>query len=429
MPKIENLTSIQVLDSRGLPTISTEILLDDGTRSIAMVPSGASTGEKEALELRDGGDAFHGKGVEKAIDNVNDRIKNSLIGENPIDQENIDQILNNLDGTNDKSNLGANAILSASIASAKATSKSENLDLHNYFNILLEKKMGKTIDQVIPIPMLNILNGGEHADNNIDIQEFMVIPKGAVNFSQAMQWSSEIYWNLKFILNEKGLSTAVGDEGGFAPNLNSNREALELIAKAVDKTNLELGSDIFISLDCAASEFYENGIYHLKGEDRELATNEFVEYLEGLANDFPIISIEDGMDENDLEGWKLLTQQIGSKCQLVGDDLFVTNPDVLKKGINEEIANSVLIKYNQIGTISETLETISIASNNDYKNIISHRSGETEDSSISDLAVGTGTGQIKTGAPCRSDRVAKYNRLLWIEAEQSDLTFAKNVIS
>ena len=419
MPKIENLTSIQVLDSRGLPTISTEILLDDGTRSIAMVPSGASTGEKEALELRDGGEAFHGKGVKKAIDNVNDRIKNSLIGENPIDQENIDQILNNLDGTNDKSNLGANAILSVSIASAKATSKSENLDLHNYFNILLEKKMGKTIDQVIPIPMLNILNGGEHADNNIDIQEFMVIPKGAVNFSQAMQWSSEIYWNLKFILNEKGLSTAVGDEGGFAPNLNSNREALELIAKAVDKTNLELGSDIFISLDCAASEFYENGIYHLKGEDRELATNEFVEYLEGLANDFPIISIEDGMDENDLEGWKLLTQQIGSKCQLVGDDLFVTNPDVLKKGINEEIANSVLIKYNQIGTISETLETISIASNNDYKNIISHRSGETEDSSISDLAVGTGAGQIKTGAPCRSERVAKYNRLYWIDKKNN----------
>ena len=419
MPKIENLTSIQVLDSRGLPTISTEILLDDGTRSIAMVPSGASTGKKEALELRDGGEAFHGKGVKKAIDNVNDRIKNSLIGENPIDQENIDQILNNLDGTNDKSNLGANAILSVSIASAKATSKSENLDLHNYFNILLEKKMGKTIDQVIPIPMLNILNGGEHADNNIDIQEFMVIPKGAVNFSQAMQWSSEIYWNLKFILNEKGLSTAVGDEGGFAPNLNSNREALELIAKAVDKTNLELGSDIFISLDCAASEFYENGIYHLKGEDRELATNEFVEYLEGLANDFPIISIEDGMDENDLEGWKLLTQQIGSKCQLVGDDLFVTNPDVLKKGINEEIANSVLIKYNQIGTISETLETISIASNNDYKNIISHRSGETEDSSISDLAVGTGAGQIKTGAPCRSERVAKYNRLYWIDKKNN----------
>ena len=419
MPKIENLTSIQVLDSRGLPTISTEILLDDGTRSIAMVPSGASTGEKEALELRDGGEAFHGKGVKKAIDNVNDRIKNSLIGENSIDQENIDQILNNLDGTNDKSNLGANAILSVSIASAKATSKSENLDLHNYFNILLEKKMGKTIDQVIPIPMLNILNGGEHADNNIDIQEFMVIPKGAVNFSQAMQWSSEIYWNLKFILNEKGLSTAVGDEGGFAPNLNSNREALELIAKAVDKTNLELGSDIFISLDCAASEFYENGIYHLKGEDRELATNEFVEYLEGLANDFPIISIEDGMDENDLEGWKLLTQQIGSKCQLVGDDLFVTNPDVLKKGINEEIANSVLIKYNQIGTISETLETISIASNNDYRNIISHRSGETEDSSISDLAVGTGAGQIKTGAPCRSERVAKYNRLYWIDKKNN----------
>ena len=419
MPKIENLTSIQVLDSRGLPTISTEIQLDDGTRSVAMVPSGASTGEKEALELRDGGEAFHGKGVKKAIDNINGRIKSSLIGENPLDQDHIDQILKDLDGTSDKSSLGANAILSVSIASAKASSKSENLDLHNYFNILLGNKMGKTIDQVIPIPMLNILNGGEHADNNIDIQEFMIIPKGAVNFSQAMQWSSEIYWNLKFILKEKGLSTAVGDEGGFAPNLNTNREALELIASAVDKTALKLGSDICISLDCAASEFYENGIYHLKGEDRELTSLEFAKYLEGLANDFPITSIEDGMDENDLEGWKLLTKQIGGKCQLVGDDLFVTNPDVLKKGISNEIANSVLIKYNQIGTLSETLETISIALNNDYKNIISHRSGETEDSSISDLAVGTGTGQIKTGAPCRSERVAKYNRLYWIDKKNS----------
>ena len=419
MPKIENLTSIQVLDSRGLPTISTEIQLDDGTRSVAMVPSGASTGKKEAIELRDGGEAFHGKGVKKAIDNINGRIKSSLIGENPLDQDHIDQILKDLDGTSDKSSLGANAILSVSIASAKASSKSENLDLHNYFNILLGNKMGKTIDQVIPIPMLNILNGGEHADNNIDIQEFMIIPKGAVNFSQAMQWSSEIYWNLKFILNEKGLSTAVGDEGGFAPNLNTNREALELIASAVDKTALKLGSDICISLDCAASEFYENGIYHLKGEDRELTSLEFAKYLEGLANDFPITSIEDGMDENDLEGWKLLTKQIGGKCQLVGDDLFVTNPDVLKKGISNEIANSVLIKYNQIGTLSETLETISIALNNDYKNIISHRSGETEDSSISDLAVGTGAGQIKTGAPCRSERVAKYNRLYWIDKKNS----------
>ena len=419
MPKIQNLTSIQILDSRGLPTISTEIQLDDGTRSVAMVPSGASTGKKEALELRDGGEAFHGKGVKKALDNINGRIKSSLIGENPLDQDHIDQILKDLDGTSDKSSLGANAILSVSIASAKASSKSENLDLHNYFNILLGNKMGKTIDQVIPIPMLNILNGGEHADNNIDIQEFMIIPKGAVNFSQAMQWSSEIYWNLKFILKEKGLSTAVGDEGGFAPNLNTNREALELIASAVDKTALKLGSDICISLDCAASEFYENGIYHLKGEDRELTSLEFAKYLEGLANDFPITSIEDGMDENDLEGWKLLTKQIGGKCQLVGDDLFVTNPDVLKKGISNEIANSVLIKYNQIGTLSETLETISIALNNDYKNIISHRSGETEDSSISDLAVGTRAGQIKTGAPCRSERVAKYNRLYWIDKKNS----------
>ena len=419
MPKIENLTSIQVLDSRGLPTISTEILLDDGTRSNAMVPSGASTGEKEAIELRDGGDAFHGKGVKKAIDNVNNIIKESLIGVNPLDQEHIDKLLNSLDGSSDKSILGANAILSVSLASAKASSKSENLELHNYFNILLGNKIGKSIDQVIPVPMLNILNGGEHADNNIDIQEFMIIPEGASDFSQAMQWSSEIYWNLKSILNEKGLSSAVGDEGGFAPNLNSNREALELIASAIEKTNLKIGSDIFISLDCAASEFFENGMYHLKGEERKLTSSEFAAYLEGLTNDFPITSIEDGMDENDFEGWKQITQQIGSKCQLVGDDLFVTNPDVLRKGIKDEIANSVLIKYNQIGTISETLETISVSLNNDYRNIISHRSGETEDSSISDLAVGTGAGQIKTGAPCRSERVAKYNRLFWIDNKNS----------
>ena len=393
--------------------------MDDGTRSNAMVPSGASTGEKEAIELRDGGDAFHGKGVKKAIDNVNNLIKESLIGVNPLDQEHIDKLLNSLDGSSDKSILGANAILSVSLASAKASSKSENLELHNYFNILLGNKIGKSIDQVIPVPMLNILNGGEHADNNIDIQEFMIIPEGASDFSQAMQWSSEIYWNLKSILNEKGLSSAVGDEGGFAPNLNSNREALELIASAIEKTNLKIGSDIFISLDCAASEFFENGMYHLKGEERKLTSSEFAAYLEGLTNDFPITSIEDGMDENDFEGWKQITQQIGSKCQLVGDDLFVTNPDVLRKGIKDEIANSVLIKYNQIGTISETLETISVSLNNDYRNIISHRSGETEDSSISDLAVGTGAGQIKTGAPCRSERVAKYNRLFWIDNKNS----------
>ena len=415
MPKIENLTSIQVLDSRGLPTISTEILLDDGTRSIAMVPSGASTGEKEALELRDGGEAFHGKGVKKAIDNINGRIKSSLIGENPLDQDHIDQILKDLDGTSDKSNLGANAILSVSIASAKASSKSENLDLHNYFNILLGNKMGKTIDQVIPIPMLNILNGGEHADNNIDIQEFMIIPKGAVNFSQAMQWSSEIYWNLKFILKDKGLSTAVGDEGGFAPNLNTNREALELIASAVDKTGLKLGSDICISLDCAASEFYENGIYHLKGEDRELTSLEFAKYLEGLANDFPITSIEDGMDENDLEGWKLLTKQIGGKCQLVGDDLFVTNSKILQRGIDQSAANSILIKVNQIGTLSETINAVNLAKNNSFTTVISHRSGETEDNIIADLAVALNAGQIKTGSLSRSDRTAKYNQLLRIE--------------
>ena len=419
MGKIISVKGRQIFDSRGNPTVEVDVFTDKDGFGRAAVPSGASTGEHEAVELRDNNEEFLGNGVMTAVNNVNKLIAKSIIGKKVQKQEEIDSLMIDLDGTPNKSNLGANAILSVSIASAKASSKSENLDLHNYFNILLGNKMGKTIDQVIPIPMLNILNGGEHADNNIDIQEFMIIPKGAVNFSQAMQWSSEIYWNLKSILKEKGLSTAVGDEGGFAPNLNTNREALELIARAVDKTDLKLGSDIFISLDCAASEFYENGTYHLKGEDRELTSSEFAEYLEGLANDFPIISIEDGMDENDLEGWKLLTKQIGGKCQLVGDDLFVTNPEVLKKGISDEIANSVLIKYNQIGTISETLETISIALNNDYQNIISHRSGETEDSSISDLAVGTGAGQIKTGAPCRSERVAKYNRLYWIDKKNS----------
>lgn len=425
MPKIENLTSIQVLDSRGLPTISTEILLDDGTRSIAMVPSGASTGEKEALELRDGGDAFHGKGVKKAIDNVNDRIKNSLIGENPIDQENIDQILNNLDGTNDKSNLGANAILSASIASAKAISKSENLDLHNYFNILLEKKMGKTIDQVIPIPMLNILNGGEHADNNIDIQEFMIIPKGAKDFKEAIRWSSEIYWNLKAILKERNLSTSVGDEGGFAPDLESNEEAIQLILESIQKSNLTAGEDITLALDCAASEFYKDGNYHLSGEGRILNSGEFADYLEDLVENYPISSIEDGMDENDYSGWKILTEKIGSKCQLVGDDLFVTNKKIFKEGIEKGLGNAILIKFNQIGTITETIETINLANSNNYKSIISHRSGETEDTTISDLSVGLGAGQIKTGAPCRSDRVSKYNRLLWIEEECPDLELSK----
>ncbi len=399
--------------------IETEVFVKDISAS-AICPSGASTGTYEAFEKRDiNNKKYLGKSVLKPVEFINKVISNKLKNFNVHQQEKIDNLLIRLDGTKQKKRVGANAILSVSIASAKASSKSENLDLHNYFNILLSNKMGKTIDQVIPIPMLNILNGGEHADNNIDIQEFMIIPKGAVNFSQAMQWSSEIYWNLKSILKEKGLSTAVGDEGGFAPNLNTNREALELIARAVDKTDLKLGSDICISLDCAASEFYENGTYHLKGEDRELTSSEFAEYLEGLANDFPIMSIEDGMDENDLEGWKVLTKQIGGKCQLVGDDLFATNPEVLKKGISDEIANSVLIKYNQIGTISETLETISIALNNDYQNIISHRSGETEDSSISDLAVGTGAGQIKTGAPCRSERVAKYNRLYWIDKKNS----------
>ena len=419
MSKIVQVKAIQIFDSRGTPTISCKVILDNGMEEIAMVPSGASTGSKEALELRDSEIKYHGKGVLNAVNNINNILGPLIVGNDPIQQEKIDQSLIERDGTNDKSQLGANSILAISIAVSRVAASLKGISLHEHFSDLYKDMTGKKPQQTLPMPMLNILNGGEHADNNIDIQEFMIIPKGAVNFSQAMQWSSEIYWNLKSILKEKGLSTAVGDEGGFAPNLNTNREALELVARAVDKTDLKLGSDICISLDCAASEFYENGTYHLKGEDRELTSSEFAGYLECLANDFPIMSIEDGMDENDLEGWKLLTKQIGGKCQLVGDDLFVTNPEVLKKGISDEIANSVLIKYNQIGTISETLETISIALNNDYQNIISHRSGETEDSSISDLAVGTGAGQIKTGAPCRSERVAKYNRLYWSDKKNS----------
>ena len=415
MSRIKKILAREVIDSRGNPTVEAEVHLESGVKGRAISPSGASTGTREALELRDErADRYNGKGVQQAVNFACKEINDLLTGKDVHDQLEIDTALIELDGTPDKSRLGANSILAVSLASCKASAEADGIPLFQKIN-----NLSGGVDMIMPTPMMNFINGGEHADNNLDIQEFMIIPKGAVNFSQAMQWSSEIYWNLKFILKEKGLSTSVGDEGGFAPNLNSNREALELIARAVDKTDLKLGSDICISLDCAASEFYENGTYHLKGEDRELTSSEFAEYLEGLANDFPIISIEDGMDENDLEGWKLLTKQIGGKWQLVGDDLFVTNPEVLKKGISEKIANSVLIKYNQIGTISETLETISIALNNDYQNIISHRSGETEDSSISDLAVGTGAGQIKTGAPCRSERVAKYNRLYWIDKKNS----------
>ena len=421
MSKITSIKAIQVLDSRGLPTVACRITLDNLLTAGVMVPSGASTGAKEAIELRDGLDAYLGKGVLKAVDNINKIISPVLIGQDPSEQENIDNQLIELDGTEDKSNLGANAILAVSLAICRVAAKDLDKSLHSYFADIYKNITGNSVKPNLPMPMLNILNGGEHADNNIDIQEFMIIPKGAKNFNEAMRWSSEIYWNLKTILKDKNLSTAVGDEGGFAPNLQSNEEAIKLILESIKKSNLEPGKDVYLALDCAASEFYKDGKYHLTGEGRSLDSQDFADYLENLVNNYPIISIEDGMDENDFDGWKILTKKIGSKCQLVGDDLFVTNKKIFQEGIDAGLANAILIKFNQIGSITETIETMDLANINNYKSIISHRSGETEDTTIADLAVGLGSGQIKTGAPCRSDRVAKYNRLLWIEEECPDL--------
>ena len=422
MSKITSIKAIQVLDSRGLPTIACRVLLDNFLSAEVMVPSGASTGAKEALELRDGEDAYMGKGVLKAVDNINLIISPLLVGQNPLEQEKIDNQLIALDGTEDKSNIGANAILAVSLAICRVAAKDVDISLHSYFKDIFKNITGNTVSQSLPMPMLNILNGGQHADNNIDIQEFMIIPKGASSFKEAMRWSSEIYWNLKTILKDRNLSTSVGDEGGFAPNLQSNEEAIQLIIEAIEKSNLESGKDIFIALDCAASEFYRDGKYQLSGEGRSLDSQSFANYLENLVQNYPILSIEDGMDENDFIGWKILTEKIGTKCQLVGDDLFVTNKKIFQEGIDQGLANAILIKFNQIGSITETIQTINLANLNNYKSIISHRSGETEDTTISDLAVGLGVGQIKTGAPCRSDRVAKYNRLLWIEDECIDLT-------
>ena len=422
MTSIQSIKAIQVLDSRGLPTVSCNIALDSGANAMAMVPSGASTGTKEALELRDGDSLYMGKGVEKAVDNINNIICPVLIGLDPRNQKLIDQKLIELDGTDDKSNLGANALLAVSLAVSHAAAKDKNIPLHSHFSDIYRDITRDVTSPNLPMPMLNILNGGEHADNNIDIQEFMIIPKGASTFKEAMRWSSEIYWNLKSILKDNNLSTSVGDEGGFAPNLQSNEEAIQLILQSIEVSNLEPGKDVFLALDCAASEFFDGTNYNLLGEGRSLDSDSFASYLESLVDKYPIISIEDGMDEHDYDGWKTLTNKIGSKCQLVGDDLFVTNKKIFKEGIDNGLANSILIKFNQIGSITETIETIHLANLNNYKSIISHRSGETEDTTIADLAVGLGAGQIKTGAPCRSDRVAKYNRLLWIEEEFSGLS-------
>jgi len=421
MSKILKVHGLQVFDSRGIPTVSCKITLENGLSAISMAPSGASTGSKEALELRDSEEKYGGKGVLKAVENINNILGPLIVGKDPCHQSEIDNTLISCDGTDDKSKLGANAILAVSLAVALAASKLKQIPLYEHFAQIYKDISGNVSKKTIPMPMFNILNGGEHADNNVDIQEFMIIPSKAKNFSQVMQWSSEIYQSLKSILISKKYSSAVGDEGGFAPSLNSNEEALQLIIEAIKKSNLKPGIDVNLALDCASSEFYNGNDYVLDGENKIFSSREFANYLEDLVSRYPIISIEDGMDENDIEGWKILSELIGDKCQLVGDDLFVTNKKILEGGVEKGIANSILIKFNQVGTLSETIETILCANKNNYKTIISHRSGETEDTTISDLAVGLGSGQIKTGAPCRSDRVAKYNRLLWIEEESIDI--------
>ena len=410
MTKIKDIKAFEILDSRGNPTIQANVILEDGAVGIACVPSGASTGSKEALELRDGDERYLGKGVLKAIENITTTIKTLLLGQDAFDQRLIDEIMINADGTKSKSYLGANAILAVSLGVAKAAAISEKIPLYAHISNL----NGTPGQFSMPIPMMNIINGGEHADNNIDIQEFMIQPVSSGSFRDALRMGAEIFHSLKAILNGKKLSTAVGDEGGFAPNLRSNSEALSIISEAVEKAGYSAGEDVMMALDCAASEFFQAGKYSLKGEQKTLSSEEFTRYLEDLCNKFPISSIEDGLDEADIEGWKDQTRVLGSKIQLVGDDLFVTDTNLLKAGIKDGIANAILIKFNQVGTLTETLDAISAAKDAGYKVIISHRSGETEDTTIADLAVGTCAGQIKTGSLCRSDRVAKYNRLLVI---------------
>ena len=421
MQKISSINAIQVFDSRGVPTISCKVTLEDGTSASAMVPSGASTGSKEALELRDNDISYHGKSVTKAINNINNTLSSLVIGADPNNQKEIDESLISFDNTEDKSKFGANAILAISLSVAHVAAKANKIPLYEHFSRVYKDIASDSATHSMPLPMFNILNGGEHADNNIDIQEFMIIPSGAKNFTEVMRWATEIYHNLKKILQKNNHSTSVGDEGGFAPNLESNKEALKLIVDAIKETGLVPGEDVNIALDCAASEFFNGKEYILKGENEKLTSSAFVDYLDDLTKNYPIVSIEDGMDENDIEGWKILTDRLGPNCQLVGDDLFVTNKKILKDGISKEMANSILIKFNQVGSITETIETIHYANQNNFKSIISHRSGETEDTTIADLAVGLGIGQIKTGAPCRSDRVAKYNRLLWIEEESNSI--------
>jgi enolase len=411
MALIDAIHAREILDSRGNPTVEVEVLLSDGSLGRAAVPSGASTGEFEAVERRDGDKGrYLGKGVQQAVEAVLDQIAPALTGFDATDQRAIDQAMIDLDGTANKSNLGANAILGVSLAVANAAADSANLPLYKY--------LGGPNAHVLPVPLMNILNGGSHADSDVDIQEFMIAPIGAETFSEGLRWGVEVYHNLKGVLKEKGLSTGLGDEGGFAPNLPSNRAALELITEAIEKAGYTPGKDIALALDVASSEFFENGAYQFEG--KSLSAAEMSAYYAELVADFPLVSIEDPLDENDWDGWKILTDTIGDKVQLVGDDLFVTNPERLQQGIDAKTANSLLVKVNQIGSLTETLDAVSLAQRSGYTTITSHRSGETEDTTIADICVATNAGQIKTGAPARSERVAKYNQLLRIEEELDD---------
>ena len=414
MTDIVDIKAFEALDSRGNPTVLAEVYLKDGSVGSAYAPSGASTGSREALELRDGDKGrYLGKGVLNAVGNINGTIRDLLKGRDAAAQRELDDAMINADATENKAKLGANAILAVSLAAAKAAAISKKIPLYQHISEL----NGTPGQYTMPVPMMNIINGGEHADNNVDIQEFMVQPVSAPTFSEALRAGAEIFHSLKKVLHAQGLNTAVGDEGGFAPNLPSNEAAITVIAEAIEKAGYKLGKDITLALDCASSEFYKNGKYDLAGEGKVFSSYEFADYLAALAAKYPILSIEDGMDESDWDGWADLTKKIGNKIQLVGDDLFVTNTRILKRGIDERIANSILIKFNQIGSLSETLDAIRMAKAAGYTAVISHRSGETEDTTIADLAVATAAGQIKTGSLCRSDRVSKYNRLLRIEAE------------
>jgi enolase len=407
---IESITADEVLDSRGNPTVKATVSLSDGTVASAVVPSGASTGKREALELRDGGKRYLGKGVLEACKNVNEKISEVLIGLSPFNQAIIDATMKKLDGTNNYSNLGANAVLGVSMAVARASAKSLKMPLYRY--------LGGANGMVLPVPMFNIINGGSHADNSVDFQEYMIMPTGFDNFSDALRAASEIYQHLKKILKSKGHSTALGDEGGFAPDLSSNEEPIQIIIEAIEKAGYKAGKDIKIALDVASSELVtENGKYKLDSENRELTSEELINYYAELCEKYPIVSIEDGLSEDDWEGWKILTDKLGNKVQLVGDDLFVTNASILAEGIKKGVGNAILIKPNQIGTVSETMQTVRLAQRNGYKTIMSHRSGESEDAFIADFAVALNTGEIKTGSTARGERTAKYNRLLEIEQE------------